>query len=100
MPSYRSQQADLRRHDPHLQLRGPRRPGQPGQDHHHLGEQRVRGAGPVPYQHEVGGEGAERMLAENPSPVLHTIYIYTFASLFYVVLTPQQVGRLAVKKEI
>ena len=48
-------QTNQRRDDPHLQLRGPRRPRQPGPDHHHHGERGVRGSGPVSDQHEVGG---------------------------------------------
>ena len=51
----RSLQTTLRGHDPDLQLRGPRRPRQPGPDHHHHGERGVRGSGPVSDQHEVGG---------------------------------------------
>ena len=50
-------QTNQRRDDPHLQLRGPRRPRQPGQDHHHQWELRVRGSGPVSDQHEVGPAG-------------------------------------------
>ena len=46
-------QTNQRRDDPHLQLRGPRRPRQPGQDHHHQWELRERRPGPVPHQHEV-----------------------------------------------
>ena len=46
-------QTNQRRDDPHLQLRGPRRPRQPGQDHHHQRERRERRPGPVPHQHEV-----------------------------------------------
>ena len=48
-------QTTLRSHDTYLQLRGQGRPRQPGQDHHHHGELRVRGPGPVSDQHEVGG---------------------------------------------
>ena len=46
-------QTNQRRDDPHLQLRGPRRPRQPGQNHHHHRERGERRPGPVPHQHEV-----------------------------------------------
>ena len=48
-----SLQAAVWRDDPHLQLRGPRRPRQPGQDHHHHWQRGERRPGPVPHQHEV-----------------------------------------------